>query len=176
MTSDTTAAWPAEHHAFSTEEDRFWCAREAGAFAVALGMSPAAARAVALAAAELVGNAARHGGGGAMRLRAATAGEPGVEVAVADVGGGGRLDEACFEDGYSRGTRRVPGDPPRSGLGLGLGAARRLMDRVEVRALGGGRHAVVAFKAVGHCQARRAQIPACGAPVEKAVWEAQLPT
>jgi serine/threonine-protein kinase RsbT len=130
-------------YVFGREEDRFWCAREAARCAEHAGLPPIAAREVSIAVAELVGNAVRHAGGGVLTIRPIAHPAVGLEVTVTDEGPGLVRAEDVFTDGFSEGRVLDAGAPrrPGQGLGLGLGAVRRLMDEVEVRA--GGRGGVV---------------------------------
>jgi serine/threonine-protein kinase RsbT len=117
------------------ESDRFWCAKLSLQIAARAGLEPRACHEVSLVVAELVANAVRHGGGGAIVFRCL---DVGLEVELIDRGPGFDLEQA-FVDGYSRGRRRVPGETvPGETLGIGLGAARRLMSELEVSVSGGG--------------------------------------
>jgi serine/threonine-protein kinase RsbT len=117
------------------------------AIATRAGLSRKAALQVALAAAELASNAVRHGGGGEMRIAVRTSPRAGVEVCVADAGPGIAAGGAAFSDGFSEGRRLGPDAPrrPGQGLGIGLGAVRRLMDDVRIVG-GGGAHCVIAAR------------------------------
>ncbi|ESQ79018.1 ATP-binding SpoIIE family protein phosphatase [Asticcacaulis sp. YBE204] len=82
---------------------------------------------VGIVATELAGNLAKHAGGGTIILRAVRAGEArGLEIMSLDDGPGMDL-QRCFEDGYS-----TAGSP-----GTGLGAVKRLADRLETYSLHG---------------------------------------
>jgi serine/threonine-protein kinase RsbT len=111
------------------ESDRFWCAKLSQELAARAGLDARAGHEVSLVVAELVANAVRHGGGGAIVFRVL---DVGLEVELIDRGPGFDLEQA-FVDGYSRGRQRVPGETvPGETLGIGLGAARRLMSELEV--------------------------------------------
>jgi serine/threonine-protein kinase RsbT len=130
----------------SVHEDRFGLARVALKLGIRAGLSRKTALEISLAVAELATNAVRHGQGGTMRLRTTPAPRRGVEVFVVDRGPG--LDAAgeAFVDGFSEGRRLGPDAPRRrgQGLGIGLGAVRRLMDEVHVERCLDGSHAIVA--------------------------------
>ncbi len=97
--------------------------RAAEQLASTLGMPAPRAAEVGLAVTEIAGNIQRHGGGGALLLRAVRVGETGgVEVVAMDSGPGIRDLAAARRDGSStRGT-----------LGIGLGAIERLADTFEI--------------------------------------------
>ena len=113
---------------FAREEDRFACAHDAVREAQHLGFSRTAAIEIAVAVAELVSNAVRHAGGGTLVVRRVTTPHIGVEVVVRDRGPG--IIARAFEDGFSEGRLLGPDAPRRvgQGLGVGLGAVRRLTD------------------------------------------------
>ena len=78
-----------------------------------------------LALREIGSNAILHGGGGRATVRVVerSPGDgTGIEVVVSDDGPGIPDVEAALVDGFST----------RGGLGLGLGAARRLSDRLTI--------------------------------------------
>jgi serine/threonine-protein kinase RsbT len=85
--------------------------------AVALGFSLVEQTKLVTAASELARNALEHGGGGYMDLELVSAGtRRGIKVTFVDEGPGIANIDAAMRDGYTTG----------SGLGLGLGGAKRL--------------------------------------------------
>lgn len=110
------------------DADRFLCARQATLVASSAGLPMRVCVEVALAAAELASNAARHGEGGVLYAFAA----PGrVELVCVDRGPGLVDPERALRDGFSQGRDTSPLDPPRGGLGTGLGAVRRAMNELR---------------------------------------------
>lgn len=76
------------------------------------------------AASELARNALHYGGGGTARLEVLELGaRRGLRVTFEDQGPGIPDIERAMTDGYTTGT----------GLGLGLGGARRLVNEFEIR-------------------------------------------
>jgi serine/threonine-protein kinase RsbT len=146
------------------EEDRFACAAEGSHIARWAGLSERAQHELAIAIAELVSNAVRHGGGGSISIRALREDLPapakdwrwGVEVIVRDSGPG--LDPKKLvldlEESGPKSDRSPPSGPglrtmprlPGQGLGLGLGAVYRLMSSVTVRSTPGVGTEIVAIK------------------------------
>lgn len=118
----------------ASEDERLWASGEARKFASELGFCPEDQARIAVCVAELASNAVKHGGGGRVELHEVIAPAPGCRVRVEDHGPGiGAVDEA-LRDGFSEG-RWLTGDVPwseRRGLGVGLGAVRRLMSDVRV--------------------------------------------
>lgn len=118
----------------ASEDDRLWASGEARRFAAELGFSLDDQARIAVCVAELASNAAKHGGGGSVEISEVTYPAHGCRVRVEDHGPGiGAVDEA-LRDGFSEG-RWLTGDVPwseRRGLGVGLGAVRRLMSDVRV--------------------------------------------
>jgi serine/threonine-protein kinase RsbT len=118
----------------ASEDERLWASGEARKFAAELGFCPDDQARIAVCVAELASNAVKHGGGGRVELHEVILPAPGCRVRVEDHGPGiGAVDEA-LRDGFSEG-RWLTGDVPwseRRGLGVGLGAVRRLMSDVRV--------------------------------------------
>lgn len=78
---------------------------------------------IVTAASELARNTVIHGKGGSMRLEALNDGpRRGLRLTFEDRGPGIRDVELALKDGYTTGT----------GLGLGLGGARRLMSEFQI--------------------------------------------
>jgi serine/threonine-protein kinase RsbT len=91
--------------------------------AVALGFSIVDQTKLVTAASELARNAFTHGGGGTFRLEVLNTGDRhGLRLTFADEGPGIADVEQALRDGYTTG----------SGLGLGLGGARRLVNEFEI--------------------------------------------
>jgi serine/threonine-protein kinase RsbT len=91
--------------------------------AVALGFSIVDQTKLVTAASELARNAFTHGGGGSFRLDVLnTNGRHGLRLTFSDNGPGIADLEQALRDGYTTG----------SGLGLGLGGARRLVNEFEI--------------------------------------------
>jgi serine/threonine-protein kinase RsbT len=81
---------------------------------------------VVTAASELARNAYKYGGGGVMRWRVLEAnGRRGIELKFVDQGPGIVDVSRALEQGYSTGK----------GLGLGLPAAKRLMDEIDIQTI-----------------------------------------
>jgi serine/threonine-protein kinase RsbT len=79
---------------------------------------------IVTAASELARNVYKYGGGGVVRWRCVTSRErPGIELQFIDQGPGIADISKALEPGYSTGQ----------GLGLGLPAAKRLMDELDIR-------------------------------------------
>ncbi|MDT9685931.1 anti-sigma regulatory factor [Streptomyces sp. TRM76323] len=79
---------------------------------------------IVTAASELARNAYVHGGGGTLEVRLLTpGGRRGLRLTVRDEGPGIPDVEAALQDGFTTG----------SGLGHGLGGARRLMHDFQIR-------------------------------------------
>ena len=89
-----------------------------------LGLSMLDLTKVVTAASELARNAIVHGGGGVMCLQIVKQGERrGLRMTFKDEGPGIPDLELAMRDGYTTG----------SGLGLGLGGSKRLVDEFEIR-------------------------------------------
>jgi len=126
--------------------------RAAEGLADRLGLSAARVADVGLAVTEIATNVHRHGGGGALLLRAArTDASASVEVVALDSGAGIADIGAARRDGNSTaGT-----------LGIGLGAIDRLADSLEIRSSAGrGTVLVARFEP----RARRSGQPSEAAP------------
>jgi serine/threonine-protein kinase RsbT len=92
-------------------------------WAVELGLSLVDQTKIVTAASELTRNAVIHGGGGTARLEALNDGNrSGLRLIVEDQGPGIPDIEKAMQDGFTTGT----------GLGLGLGGARRLSNEFEL--------------------------------------------
>jgi serine/threonine-protein kinase RsbT len=122
----------------SSDVDRLVCAAAATEVGRWIGLSEREVGELAIATAELAGNAVRHGRGGQITIEPTIGPRRGVAVRVVDRGGGLTSPDA-WSDGYSEGRRIGPASPRQSGhgLGTGLGAIRRLMTEVNLRAVPG---------------------------------------
>ncbi len=109
------------------------------ACAIDIGLSLVDQTKVVTAASELARNTVVYGGGGTARIEAVRdTGRRGVRLIFEDHGPGIPDIEAAMKDGYTTGT----------GLGLGLGGARRLSSefRIESRTGEGTRVELIRWK------------------------------
>ncbi|APR76070.1 Anti-sigma B factor RsbT [Minicystis rosea] len=122
------------------EADRLWAAGAARRFAADLGFTPEEQARIAVSVAELASNVAKHGGGGRIELTAITSPVLGCAVRAIDTGPGFASIEDSFHDGFSEGRWLTPDvhAHERRGLGVGLGAVRRLMSAIRVQSRPGG--------------------------------------
>jgi serine/threonine-protein kinase RsbT len=117
------------------EFDVAMAAREARALAEACGLSGVEAQHVATAVSEVARNAVKYAAGGEVELTPAErAGRRGLRITVRDRGAGIADLAAALRDGVSTG----------GSLGLGLPAARRLMDDFAIRTGAGGTEVAMA--------------------------------
>jgi len=92
-------------------------------WAVAAGFSLVEQTKIVTAASELARNTLHYGGGGTMRLESLNDGpKRGLRLIFEDQGPGIADIERALQDGYTSG----------SGLGLGLGGARRLVNDFDI--------------------------------------------
>jgi serine/threonine-protein kinase RsbT len=92
-------------------------------WAISLGFSLVEQTKMVTAASELARNALEHGGGGTARLQITNnESRRGLKVTFADEGPGIADLEQALKDGFSTG----------SGMGLGLGGAKRLVNDFEI--------------------------------------------
>lgn len=108
-----------------TEEDLLTVRHAVRAATVEVGFGLVDQTRVVTAASELARNAYVHGGGGTVTLEypRESSGRRGLRLTVMDEGPGIADLDAALTDGFTTGT----------GLGHGLGGARRLMDEFTVR-------------------------------------------
>lgn len=93
-------------------------------WAADLGFSLVNQTKLVTAASELGRNAVLHGGGGSARIETVSRnGRSGIRVTFEDSGPGIANIEQAMKDGFTTG----------SGLGLGLGGAKRLSDEFEIQ-------------------------------------------
>lgn len=119
--------------------DRLACGAEAMAFGRAHGLDSRRAGELTLCVAELLSNAVRHGGGAGVLEMALLEERGEIEVVVRDEGGGIESPADAMRDGWSRGRQREVGEAREAGagLGIGLGAVRRLADGMSIESVVG---------------------------------------
>lgn len=106
-----------------TSEDIVLVRQAVRSWAIRQGFSLVDQTKIVTAASELTRNALEYGGGGEVRLQALTEGfRRGLRLTFIDHGPGIPDIELALQDGYTTG----------SGLGLGLGGARRLVNDFEI--------------------------------------------
>lgn len=91
--------------------------------AVALGFSLVDQTKLVTAASELGRNTIVHGGGGEMKIETVSAPRPGISLTFSDTGPGIPDIDLALKDGYTTGT----------GMGLGLGGAKRLSSEFHIQ-------------------------------------------
>lgn len=133
------ASWPV-----TEQSDRFVAASKAVDFATQCGASKQAAWEIGTAVAELVSNAVKHGGGGAVTLSLRVGPPLAFHVTVRDSGQG--FPVTPTEPDPNRWAFRSAGQ----GLGVGLEGVRRLMDEVHITSRPGEGATVVAIKVLRH--------------------------
>ncbi|MER7110905.1 anti-sigma regulatory factor [Streptomyces sp. NPDC000229] len=130
--SDTVTAQP-----LRSEEDLLALRHAVRAATLRVGFGLVDQTRVVTAASELARNAYVHGRGGTFELKTVqSAGRIGLQLSVTDEGPGIPDLDTAFIDGYTTG----------SGLGHGLGGARRLMDEFHVRTTPGQGTTIVAVR------------------------------
>ncbi len=111
-----------------TEGDIVATRRTVRGLAVNLGFGLTDVTRIVTAASELARNVYKYGGGGVMRWRHVRDGaRPGIELQFIDHGPGIADIDLALQEGYSTGR----------GLGLGLPAAKRLMDEMDIQSAAG---------------------------------------
>jgi serine/threonine-protein kinase RsbT len=114
----------AEKLPVETPEDIVRVRQAVRAWAVELGFSLVDQTKIVTAASELARNTVVYGGGGTVELESLGDGKRrGLRLTFGDQGPGIADLERALEDGFTTG----------SGLGLGLGGARRLSNEFEIR-------------------------------------------
>jgi serine/threonine-protein kinase RsbT len=109
--------------AIRTPEDVLVVRQTVRQWAVAMRFSLVDQTKIVTAASEIGRNTLVYGGGGVMRVREVANGtRPGLRVEFEDQGPGIADIEQALRDGYTSG----------SGLGLGLGGAKRLVSQFEI--------------------------------------------
>jgi serine/threonine-protein kinase RsbT len=110
--------------AINAEGDIVAARRTVRGLAMEMGFGLTDVTRIVTAASELARNIFKYGGGGVMRWRhVEKAGRPGIELKFIDHGPGIADIDLALQEGYSTGR----------GLGLGLPAARRLMDEMDIQ-------------------------------------------
>lgn len=128
-----------ESRPLRAEDDVVRARQAVRSWAVEMGFSLVDQTKLVTAASELARNTVVYGGGGTLRMEALEDGaRKGLRLVFADEGPGIPDVETALRDGYTTG----------SGLGLGLGGARRLVNEfaIESRAGAGTRITVVKWK------------------------------
>ncbi|WP_030338916.1 anti-sigma regulatory factor [Streptomyces sp. NRRL S-1022] len=106
-----------------TDADLAWVRQRVRQFAAGLGFGLVQQTKLVTAASELARNTLVHGGGGQVEITALADGpRRGIRLVFSDTGPGIGDVERAMTDGYSS----------ASGLGLGLGGARRLVDEFSL--------------------------------------------
>jgi len=106
-----------------SDEDVVRARQATRTWALDMGFSLVEQTKIVTAASELARNTVLHGGGGTLRLELASdGGRRGLRMTFEDLGPGIADVQLALRDGYTTGT----------GLGLGLGGARRLMSEMTV--------------------------------------------
>jgi len=106
-----------------SSEDVVGARRAVREWAIAAGFSLVEQTKIVTAASELARNTLHYGGGGTMRLESLNDGpKRGLRLTFEDQGPGIADIERALQDGYTSG----------SGLGLGLGGARRLVNDFDI--------------------------------------------
>ena len=106
-----------------SSEDIVWVRQAVRAWAVELGFGLVDQTKLVTAASELARNTVDYGGGGKVQLEALNEGvHRGLRLTFEDHGPGIADVESALQDGYTTG----------SGLGLGLGGTKRLVNEFEI--------------------------------------------
>lgn len=106
-----------------SSEDIVWVRQAVRAWAIELGFGLVDQTKLVTAASELARNTVDYGGGGRVHLEALNEGvHCGLRLTFEDHGPGIADVELALQDGYTTG----------SGLGLGLGGAKRLVNEFEI--------------------------------------------
>ncbi len=114
---------PIEGLPLRTAEDIVLARQQVRACAVELGFSLVDQTKIVTAASELARNTVIYGGGGRVRIETVQGnGRPGLRLTFEDRGPGIPDVEKALQDGFTTG----------SGLGLGLGGAKRLSSEFEI--------------------------------------------
>jgi serine/threonine-protein kinase RsbT len=116
---------PPEEHALRSDDDVVRMRQAVRGFAKDLGFTLVDQTKLVTAASELGRNAVVYGGGGRARLEVISGGgRSPLRLVVSDDGPGIADVDQALRDGYTSG----------SGLGLGLGGSRRLVDEFTIEA------------------------------------------
>ncbi|MER7112484.1 ATP-binding protein [Streptomyces sp. NPDC000229] len=127
----------ASHHPIGSEEDLLTARHAVRTATLEAGFALVDQTRIVTAASELVRNAYIHGGGGTLTIELIRqADKRGLRLTVTDDGPGISDLDAAFADGYTTGT----------GLGHGLGGARRLMDDFHIHTAEGQGTTIIATR------------------------------
>lgn len=128
------AQLPGLHLPVTCMADVAVCQSKVRAFAAALGFNLRAQWELAIAVSEAATNMLKYAGTGTMTIRSVTSEVVGLAFEAVDQGRGMGDVQAAERDGISEGRWvSVLGDAPdRNGLGLGLGAIRRMVDSLTI--------------------------------------------
>jgi serine/threonine-protein kinase RsbT len=122
------AATRTERLVIRSSEDVVKVRQQTRVFAIAAGLSLVDQTKIITAASELARNALDYGGGGEVCMEVVeSVGRPGVRLVFEDRGPGISDIETALKDGFTTG----------SGLGLGLGGARRLANEFAIESKAG---------------------------------------
>jgi len=111
-----------------SSEDIVWVRQAVRTWAVGLGFDLVDQTKLVTAASELARNTVDYGGGGTVKLEAINNGvHRGLRLTFEDHGPGIPDVELALQDGYTTG----------SGLGLGLGGTKRLVNEFEIESRSG---------------------------------------
>lgn len=127
---------PERSYRISEPSDSIWIAREIREVAARVGFNLRELSSLAIVASELVSNALKFGKSGMVTVTLLRQPD-GIELTVVDDGPGFADPEAAIVDGFSEGRIRSVDDRSPRGLGLGLGAVKRLTDELEITNLPG---------------------------------------
>jgi len=118
----------AEHHDLRSDEDVVRLRQVVRRWAAEIGFSLVDQTKMVTAASEIARNAVVHGGGGEVEVQLLREGiRRGLRLIVTDRGTGIDNPELAMRDGYTTG----------SGLGLGLGGAKRLVNQFDIESRAG---------------------------------------
>ncbi len=106
---------------------------------------------IAIAVSELADNMVKFAGKGTIRLLSLSPPDVGIEIIAVDDGPGISDVTRAMDDGFSEGRYLFPleGDVGKRGLGSGIPAIMRMMDRVEIINREEGGLTVIAAKLLG---------------------------
>lgn len=117
-----------ETRAIRGSEDVVYVRQAVREWAIAIGFGLVDQTKIVTAASELARNTVVYGGGGTLELQELNGPRRGLRLIFEDRGPGIPDIEAALRDGFTTG----------SGLGLGLGGAKRLSDQFEIVSSPGG--------------------------------------
>ena len=140
----------------TADYDALLCSRVCYQLGEEIGFADRALWEISIVVSELVTNALKFAGGGRMLVRLLPRPRPGIEIEVGDDGPGIADVDAALVDGYSEGRLVEEGEPTfgRRGLGVGLGAVKRLTDEMSIDSRSGGGTRVNVRKWLGRGEGR----------------------